>query len=197
MLREDQIAADTGRLATSLDDAVSSLVREANEAGGRDNITVVAFRLEEAAAGGRGRGAADLDRPCRRGGRPDRGRAGRGSRRREATRPARPIEGAASHPGASPPLAAPCSPRRWQVVAIAAVVVRWRRSTGFTSVYFLGTDSGGRVALYRGLPYDLPLGIKLYSEVYAAPVQVSAIPARPARQRRPTTRCAPAPTPSA
>src|SRR4051812_6338645 len=35
--------------AESLDDAVSSLVRQANEAGGRDNITVVAFRLEEAA----------------------------------------------------------------------------------------------------------------------------------------------------
>ena len=32
------------------------------------------------------------------------------------------------------------------------------------------------MALYRGLPYDLPLGIKLYSEVYAAPVQVAAIP---------------------
>jgi hypothetical protein len=47
---------------------------------------------------------------------------------------------------------------------------------GIRQVYFLGTDSGGRVALYRGLPYDLPLGIELYSEVYAAPVQVSAIP---------------------
>ena len=47
---------------------------------------------------------------------------------------------------------------------------------GVRQVYFLGSDSGGRLALYRGLPYDLPLGIKLYSEVYAAPVQVSSIP---------------------
>ena len=31
-------------------------------------------------------------------------------------------------------------------------------------VYFLGTDDDGRVALYRGLPYELPLGIDLYSE---------------------------------
>ena len=30
-----------------------------------------------------------------------------------------------------------------------------------------------QVTLYRGLPYDLPLGINLYSEVYAAPVQIS------------------------
>src|SRR5919197_1596480 len=47
MVREERIAEV---LATSddLDEAVSKLVDEANEAGGRDNITVVAFRLEEA-----------------------------------------------------------------------------------------------------------------------------------------------------
>ena len=32
------------------------------------------------------------------------------------------------------------------------------------SVYFLGTDNQGEVALYRGLPYSLPLGISLYSK---------------------------------
>ncbi len=47
MVREERIAA-TVASSESLDDAVSSLVREANEAGGRDNITVVAFRVEEA-----------------------------------------------------------------------------------------------------------------------------------------------------
>jgi hypothetical protein len=56
-------------------------------------------------------------------------------------------------------------------VGLAALAV-W----GVRQVYFLGTDSGGRLALYRGLPYDLPLGINLYSEVYAAPVQVNSIP---------------------
>ena len=55
MLREDRIAAVLAD-AASLDEAVDRLVREANEAGGRDNITVVAFRLEEAEAAGRGRG---------------------------------------------------------------------------------------------------------------------------------------------
>jgi protein phosphatase len=43
-------------------------------------------------------------------------------------------------------------------------------------VYFLGTDEGGRLTLYRGLPYDLPLGIELYSEVYSVPVQVASLP---------------------
>ena len=43
-------------------------------------------------------------------------------------------------------------------------------------MYFLGTDEGGRLALYRGLPYELPFGIELYSEQYSTPVQVSSIP---------------------
>src|SRR5581483_11719004 len=57
-------------------------------------------------------------------------------------------------------------------VGLAAVAV-W----GVRQIYFLGSDSGGRLALYRGLPYTLPLDLELYSEVYAAPVQVSSIPA--------------------
>ena len=49
-------------------------------------------------------------------------------------------------------------------------------------VYFLGTDDGGRVALYRGLPYDLPLGIDLYSEQHSIGVQASDLSAE--RQER-------------
>jgi uncharacterized membrane protein YgcG len=56
-------------------------------------------------------------------------------------------------------------------VGLAALAV-W----GVRQIYFLGTDSGGRLALYRGLPYTLPLGVNLYSEVYASPVQVDSIP---------------------
>jgi hypothetical protein len=47
---------------------------------------------------------------------------------------------------------------------------------GARQVYFLGTDEGGRVALYRGLPYELPFGIELYSEIYSAPVTLAAVP---------------------
>jgi hypothetical protein len=42
-------------------------------------------------------------------------------------------------------------------------------------VYFLGTDDSGRVALYRGLPWELPLGINLYSEQYSIGVQASTL----------------------
>ena len=45
---------------------------------------------------------------------------------------------------------------------------------GNRQVWFLGTDDGGRVALYRGLPYELPFGIKLYDERYASPIQTAA-----------------------
>ncbi|HEX6602345.1 MAG TPA: Stp1/IreP family PP2C-type Ser/Thr phosphatase, partial [Solirubrobacterales bacterium] len=49
MLDDEQIARLLTR-ATSLEAAVRALVDEANRAGGRDNITVVAFRLEDTAA---------------------------------------------------------------------------------------------------------------------------------------------------
>ena len=48
MLPEDRIAAVLGRPDPGR--AAERWSREANEAGGRDNITVVAFRLDEAAA---------------------------------------------------------------------------------------------------------------------------------------------------
>ena len=52
---------------------------------------------------------------------------------------------------------------------------------GNRQVWFLGTDDGGRVALYRGLPYELPFGIKLYEERYASPIQTD-VAARRARR---------------
>jgi protein phosphatase len=49
---------------------------------------------------------------------------------------------------------------------------------GNRQVWFLGTDDGGRVALYRGLPYDLPFGVSLYSERYASPIQTDSLPSK-------------------
>jgi PPM family protein phosphatase len=179
MVREDRIAA-TLASADSLDDAVSRLVREANESGGRDNITVVAFRLEEAEVAAEvaeertliGPTAEEAgltaDSVAAQAAGDEAARAGERRRRGRAA-----VGGAAR-----------TGPRRWPrrlaealagVAVVAALVVG--AVYGLRHVYFLGTDPGGRVALYRGLPYDLPLGIELYSEIYAAPVQVSAIPA--------------------
>ena len=59
----------------------------------------------------------------------------------------------------------------WAVAILAAVVVIGGGFLLARSVYFLGTDDQGEVALYRGLPYTLPLGISLYSKQYSVPVQ--------------------------
>jgi protein phosphatase len=171
MIKEDRIAAIMAESKT-LDQAVDQLVSEANEAGGRDNITVVAFRVDEAevpaerpedltlvgpAAEEAGLTAAGVEEAA--------------ERQRAATRERERVRG----PGRRE--------RRWPrrvVRALVIVIVTlglvalavW----GVRQVYFLGADSGGRLALYRGLPYDLPFGIHLYSEVYSAPVQVNSVP---------------------
>jgi protein phosphatase len=62
------------------------------------------------------------------------------------------------------------------IAVVAAVVLgAW---LGSRQVWFLGTDDGGRVALYRGLPYELPLGLELYERDYASPVQTGSLPPR-------------------
>jgi PPM family protein phosphatase len=49
-------------------------------------------------------------------------------------------------------------------------------------VYFIGTNDAGLVTVYRGLPYELPLGINLYESEYASGMPARAIPdARRAR----------------
>ena len=44
-------------------------------------------------------------------------------------------------------------------------------------VYFVGTNDGGLVTVYRGVPYELPFGIDLYEEQYASGMPARAIPA--------------------
>ena len=48
-------------------------------------------------------------------------------------------------------------------------------------VYFLGTDDRGAVSIFRGLPYELPLGVNLYTHEYSSSVPAGAI--RDTRQR--------------
>ncbi len=45
------------------------------------------------------------------------------------------------------------------------------------NVYFVGTNNQGFVTLYRGLPYDLPLGVRLYSSRYVSGVPALSVPA--------------------
>jgi protein phosphatase len=46
----------------------------------------------------------------------------------------------------------------------------------------VGTDDNGFVALYRGLPYDLPFGVRLYTARYVSGVPALSVSA-PRRER--------------
>ncbi|HEU4979312.1 MAG TPA: hypothetical protein VFT42_10485, partial [Solirubrobacteraceae bacterium] len=45
------------------------------------------------------------------------------------------------------------------------------------TVYFVGASGDGFVAVYRGVPYDLPGGISLYTRNYESGVSVASLPA--------------------
>ena len=179
MLDDEHIGRLLAR-ATSMRAAVRALVDEANRAGGRDNITVVAFRVDAADAVDRrdrcrpgGSEGATLIGDQRRGGRPDRDRGAPPRRRRRGRQAPR---GARRREAAPAPPAARAAKALAALVVIAAIVFgAWY---GNRQVWFLGTDDAGRVALYRGLPYELPFGIKLYTEHYARPIQTEALPAK-------------------
>jgi serine/threonine protein phosphatase PrpC len=160
MVHEPRIA-DILAGAPSLEAAVDQLVREANEMGGRDNITVVLFRLEE-------EGVPAEAEPTLVG--PAAEEAGLTADRVAAA-------------GQRPPPRAARPARRWPArlarVLVALVIVAGLGAAawfGWRQVHFLGVDEGGRVALYRGLPYDLPFDVELYEELYSSPLQADSLP---------------------
>jgi PPM family protein phosphatase len=141
----------------SLRSAVSRLVDAANRGGGRDNITAVAFRLADVDSKEGEESATLISRTAEQAGLTGERVRAAGDRLRGR--------------GAMP---APRRRRRvlgWAVAILAALVVFGGGFLVARSIYFLGTDSQGDVALYRGLPYQLPFGISLYSKQYSIPVQ--------------------------
>jgi protein phosphatase len=169
MVNEERIAAVL-LSATSMREAVRTLVDEANGAGGRDNITALAFRLGDAAAplGERPEEATLVGAAAE-----EAGLTATEVRRRAAAAAARERRDK---------LAAK-SPRRGlrtvaKLLAVAAILAAIAFGAWYANrqVWFLGTDDSGRVSLYRGLPYELPFGLKLYDERYASPVQTEALP---------------------
>jgi serine/threonine protein phosphatase PrpC len=190
MISDEEIGSIL-RSAESLDAAADALVRAANQSGGKDNITVVLFRVgpgddgvpgeDETIAGqvsaAEVQAAAALDEPTA------------------------PHPGPAALAGAAPDATVVAPPektrerkaprrRRFRlrtavktlfVLALLAGVVTGLYALS-RQVYFLGTNDAGLVTLYRGIPYELPLGIDLYEEEYPSGVPARAIPER-RRQR--------------
>ena len=173
MVSEERIAAVLSSTA-SMREAVRMLVDEANAAGGRDNITALAFRIADAAAP---RGEAPEDATLVGVAAEEAGLTATEVRRRAA---------AAAAQERREKLKAKRPRRRLRtlakVLAVVAILVAIAFGAwyGNRQVWFLGTDDSGRAALYRGLPYELPFGAKLYQERYASPVQTEAL----SRKRR-------------
>jgi protein phosphatase len=172
------------REASSLPEAGRRLIAAANEAGGRDNITVVLFRIEEVDdAAGADEGTAHHEQTL----------AGPSAPRAQDVRAALAVAEPATAEHRVPRRPAVGSPppeparrprgRAWRfgrgllIALVFGVPVFLGAFIASQSVYFLGTSDSGYLTLYRGLPYDLPLGLELYSRNYESSVPVSALPA--------------------
>lgn len=175
MVSDDDLAAIV-RGSGSLEEAAESLVRAANQSGGKDNITVVLFRLGEDGEDASGEtSVADAD-TIHGGLTADDVAAAAGA-------------SAAARPGPAPTHGRADAPRRWPrraltglVSLIVLAVVAVGAYIGAREVYFVGTDDGGLVTVYRGVPYELPLGIDLYSPQYRSGLPAASIP-RARRER--------------
>jgi protein phosphatase len=207
MIADDEVGSIL-RSAGSLDGAADELIRAANQSGGKDNITVILFRLGE----GEGEGeAAEPDAPARPAPADEDTIVGGIS----AADVAAAAPGTHAPPVADEPLAAlgdapadativrPPAPKTAPAAAGQAPPRRRRRGRRVVGaavglllvagvigglyalsrqVYFIGTNDAGLVTVYKGLPYELPLGINLYEEEYASGMPARAIPA--ARRKR-------------
>jgi protein phosphatase len=180
MLAEEQIA-QLLRENPRLHDAGEALVSAANEAGGRDNITVVLLRLEEVEAGA----GSILDESDTLTGIP----AVAPPPAAESAPPVSPrrprIPLAAEGNGLDPARARRHRRRRLAGGVAALLVVLGLIAGGaylaLQSVYFIGTNGRGLVTLYQGVPYALPGNLTLYRTDYVSGVSASTLSA--ARRR--------------
>jgi serine/threonine protein phosphatase PrpC len=168
MISEEQIAAVL--LANPrLRDAGEGLIAAANDAGGRDNITVVLMRLEEV---GVGAPSEALEPVTMTGMAP-------------VSPPQAPPRGA-RRPRAAEPRVAPVGDARRRLrvrhaaaLTVTLVVLGLLGSAAYLalqSVYFIATNDRGLVTLYRGVPYTLPGNLRLFSSVYVSGVSASSVP---------------------
>ncbi len=172
------------RAAPSLESAAEALVRAANQSGGKDNITVVLFRLDDDGTGPAG-DPPTAEETIHQGLTVDDVAAAAAERERATTVTARAPEAAAPRRADRRPAAvAPARRRsRLRVLATAgvlAIVIGAVAAGAYVAarqVYFVGTDEAGLVTVYRGLPYELPLGVDLYSAQYRSGVPAASIPA--------------------
>jgi serine/threonine protein phosphatase PrpC len=174
MISDEELASIL-RSETSLEEAADALVRAANQSGGKDNITVVLFRL----GGGSDAPAADETIA---------GQVSTEEVRAPTLDDAPPDSTVVVPPDRRPPPPPRTRARRRRggrvgiaVKSLVVLAILAAIASGLyllsRQVYFLGTNDAGLVTLYRGIPYELPFGIDLYEQMYASGVPARAIPA--------------------
>lgn len=157
------------------------LIAEANAAGGRDNITVVLFRVEAASESD-----AAVDQPT------IVAPAGsipftQPSRAQITPRPVRHARLQGWKPHMPAGMVQPGKQERHfgllgktvAVLAALLVVLTLVGGGGYLAsrqLYFLGTNGQGTMVVYRGFPYVLPFGIPMYETFYVSGVPASTIP---------------------
>jgi PPM family protein phosphatase len=183
MISDDEVAAVL-RTSATLDDAADALIKAANQSGGKDNITVVLFRLGELEQGAAAEPTTVAGPPPAE----DETIAGQLSADDLHAAAAPPSTSAGIEP-VPPDPAAPAQPARRKrrrrgglvlkgVLGLALIAAALAGLYALSrQVYFVGTNDGGLVTVYRGVPYELPFGIDLYEEEYASGMPARAIPA--------------------
>ena len=193
MLKEGHIA-ETLSGAPSLRDAGERLIDAANDAGGRDNITVILVRLEDL-----GTGASAVEEQATSVGddalRTSDVQAALEARERSAPSATATLPREERDPTPSSRRLEPVRPRspepppargrsRWRrrgivtlaVIAFLLVPVGIGVLTALRAVYFIGSDDQGYVTVYRGVPWELPLGVDLYQTNYTSGVHRELVP---------------------
>ncbi len=196
MIGED-VLADVLVSHERLRDAGKALIAAANAAGGKDNITVVLVRVEEIlteAELGDGHTTGTLvpapqapSTPRARPDPPNRGAHSDAIVRDEAQAPPGQAPVLRRRPRSPAPVTQPSRGarlrrrmRRLRAPLVALVVVGMLGAGAYLalqSVYFIATNQRGLVTMYRGVPYELPGAIKLYSSDYVSGVSASTLPA--------------------
>jgi protein phosphatase len=157
------------RGATDLDHAADELVRAALAAGGRDNVTVLLFSLEEVGAYV---DAPTQPTPIVAPPEPEQAPAPAPEPVRRVRRPRPATRRAPRMPRGTRPRRS----RRRRRLGVAAVVLGLLAVLvvagllAAQSVYFVGTDANGQVTIYNGLPYTLPGGVRLYTSFFVSGV---------------------------
>jgi protein phosphatase len=195
MVDEATIAKEMGS-GKPMQQIAEDLIRQANENGGVDNITVVAFKVDgvsskapEPPSSDQSTGDETIIAPA-------------------VVVPPAAAEPVAAEAAATPPAAKPQTAagangngqvpeqtgpsaafqqrraeskksRRWVGAVIISIVLLIGIAgavIGSLNVYFIGGNEKGLVTVYRGLPYELPLSIDLYTRDFVTSVPVSELP---------------------